>query len=331
MSLLAQTFRRSLLMVALLTAGFALSGCFRQAGEEFSPASEPIGETVVEPTLAPSATPESAGADTLIVITEEPLNLDVMTEEPDSAFSSSSNSNQPPITVSAPTRATFGEPSTLPEVQSAQVTATGGAQNFITPGVPMGPITITPAVAGTLPGGALTSTPSGLITPTSPVTLSNCDYTVESGDNLYQIGLAHDATLEEMRAANPDLEGENPILDIGQVLTLPNCIPGSQPVLASDDEGDTTTTTQTGGPQVSPPDAPAPPGSNSAPVNSVGGPGDSGIVGAGSGSGQTYTVETGDTLFTIAQQFGTTVDEIIAVNDLEDPDRLDVGQVINLP
>ncbi|MBC7812810.1 MAG: LysM peptidoglycan-binding domain-containing protein [Burkholderiales bacterium] len=331
-SWLSRNLRHSLLMVALLAAAVVLSGCFRQAGEEFNPESQPIGETVGEPTIAPSFTPEDSGADTLIVITEEPIspNTDVVTEEPETdAFSS--NSDLPPITVLAPTRATFGEPSTLPTVQSGPTSTTGAPQVFITPGAPMGPITITPALAGTLPGGALTSTPSGLITPTSPVTLTECNYTVESGDNLYQIGLAHDATLEEIRAANPDLEGENPILDIGQVLTLPNCQPGLE--LASPSGEDTTTQTQSGGPQVSPPDAPAPPGSNSAPVSSVGGTNDSGIVGTGSNpSGvQTYTVETGDTLFLIAQEFGTTVDEIIAVNDLEDPDRLDVGQVIIIP
>ena len=47
--------------------------------------------------------------------------------------------------------------------------------------------------------------------------------------------------------------------------------------------------------------------------------------------GTTYTVQPGDSLFTIAQQFGTTVEALIAANDLADPTALDVGQVLVIP
>lgn len=45
----------------------------------------------------------------------------------------------------------------------------------------------------------------------------------------------------------------------------------------------------------------------------------------------TYTVQSGDTLSGIAAQFNVTVDAILAVNQLLDPNILSVGQVINLP
>lgn len=53
--------------------------------------------------------------------------------------------------------------------------------------------------------------------------------------------------------------------------------------------------------------------------------------GAASSAPATYTVKSGDTLFGIAEEFGTTWQEIAKLNELEDPGRLRVGQVLQLP
>jgi nucleoid-associated protein YgaU len=45
-------------------------------------------------------------------------------------------------------------------------------------------------------------------------------------------------------------------------------------------------------------------------------------------SQQTYTVQQGDTLAAIAQQFGTTVAALQAANGLEDPNEIFIGQVL---
>lgn len=46
----------------------------------------------------------------------------------------------------------------------------------------------------------------------------------------------------------------------------------------------------------------------------------------------TYTVQTGDTMFTIARKFGVTLNQLIQANpQIKDPDKLTVGQVINIP
>lgn len=45
----------------------------------------------------------------------------------------------------------------------------------------------------------------------------------------------------------------------------------------------------------------------------------------------TYTVVSGDTLFGIAQRFNTSVERLIALNNLDDPNRLEVGQILLLP
>jgi nucleoid-associated protein YgaU len=45
----------------------------------------------------------------------------------------------------------------------------------------------------------------------------------------------------------------------------------------------------------------------------------------------TYTVQSGDTLSVLAEQWGTTVDAIVAANSLTDPDNLSVGQELKIP
>ena len=47
--------------------------------------------------------------------------------------------------------------------------------------------------------------------------------------------------------------------------------------------------------------------------------------------GETYTVESGDTLSAIAQRFDTTVEAIVEINDLEDPDTLAIGDELIIP
>lgn len=45
----------------------------------------------------------------------------------------------------------------------------------------------------------------------------------------------------------------------------------------------------------------------------------------------TYTVRKGNTLFGIANFFGTTVDKILKVNNIQDPNTIYVGQTIAVP
>jgi LysM repeat protein len=48
-------------------------------------------------------------------------------------------------------------------------------------------------------------------------------------------------------------------------------------------------------------------------------------------AGETYIVESGDTLSEIAQRFDTTVRAIVAANDLDDPDKLGIGDELIIP
>ncbi|MGF1505270.1 MAG: LysM peptidoglycan-binding domain-containing protein [Anaerolineae bacterium] len=46
---------------------------------------------------------------------------------------------------------------------------------------------------------------------------------------------------------------------------------------------------------------------------------------------QTYVAQPGDTLFSIAQQFGVTVDEIAFANGITNPDVIQAGQHLPIP
>jgi LysM repeat protein len=49
------------------------------------------------------------------------------------------------------------------------------------------------------------------------------------------------------------------------------------------------------------------------------------------GEPETYVVESGDTLFGIAEKLGVDPEEIISLNDLADPSSLEIGQVLLVP
>ncbi len=44
-----------------------------------------------------------------------------------------------------------------------------------------------------------------------------------------------------------------------------------------------------------------------------------------------YVVQSGDSLSSIAQQFGTTADELARINGITDPNTLDIGQKLQVP
>ena len=49
------------------------------------------------------------------------------------------------------------------------------------------------------------------------------------------------------------------------------------------------------------------------------------------GGGDTYVVKAGDSLASIAADLGVPIEELISLNDLEDPSRLEVDQVLKIP
>ena len=97
-------------------------------------------------------------------------------------------------------------------------------------------------------------------------------YTVKSGDSLWSIANKYNTTVNELKSLN-NLSSN--ILQVGQILVLPS---------SSSDEN----------------------------------------------SGNTYTVKSGDSLWSIANKYNTTVSELKSLNNLSS-DALQIGQILNIP
>ncbi len=313
---MSSAWRRTLSLLSLLV----LAGCFQQAGESLQNGSD-VNVPIEQDTATPA--PVITTSDDQQTASETPpvlLTLDtVATDTPPVLMTLDTTATVPaqlgPVSPTFPPITIIAASNTPAVVASTETpmpeATTESSTTFITPGSPLGPnVTMTTPTAS---GGASTATPSGLVTPTAldltsdnPVPELNaedpCTYTVRPGDTVYRIAVAHDTSVAAMQEANPDLTGENPVIHPGDLLLIPDCEAG--PAVNA-------TPSPTG---IAPIIAPA--GETATPINT---------------GGQTYTVQRGDTLYTIAQRFGVTMNSIIAANEIGDPDRLAVGQELVIP
>jgi Tfp pilus assembly protein FimV len=197
--------------IILLSLLVILSGCFRQAGESLEPITNP---------------------------TSEPLQGNPIDNNPQDALTSfPTTPTFPPVTViQAPasdtpfveaTKALAGQPN--PDATNP-ITGPTPTAGFITPGGPVGPVVIDTATPPPLVSA--TATPSGLTTPTALFLgeADPCAYTVKSGDNLFRIAVNNNVSLDDLRAANPDVFGD--LIQPGQVLRIPNCVAERRPFQA---------------------------------------------------------------------------------------------------
>jgi len=150
---------------------------------------------------------------------------------------------------------------------------------------------------------SLAATPTGFVVETAP-----CVYVVQSGDTLFSIARENNVSVDDLVAANPSFLGgtANTTLQIGWELQLPGCAAATATAQA-------TVVTSPAATQGTAAGTPAP--SSAAP----------------SGGQTTYVVQAGDTIYSIARQFGITPDAIIAANNLVNPNRIDVGQTLIIP
>lgn len=126
-------------------------------------------------------------------------------------------------------------------------------------------------------------------------------HTIEKGETLWQIAQAHDVSLDELIDANPDITDPNDVWP-GQILAIPEdskpgvVVPNKQPCRPqrpSDSIEDWET--QLPRPMI-------------------------------------YVVKSGDTLYNLAQAFGLTVADIMAVNrQISDADQIMAGQKLFIP
>lgn len=160
-------------------------------------------------------------------------------------------------------------------------------------------------------------------------------YTIRAGDTLFSIARRFGISVDDLREANPGIDPNN--LQIGQVICIPLAVP---PVVCP--PGSTIYTIRSGdtfftiarrfnisldaliaanpgvnpealliGQQICVPGAPGP-----------------GVCPPGT---IPYTIRAGDTFFTLARTFNTTVNAIIRANPNVDPNSLRIGQLICIP
>jgi LysM repeat protein len=119
-------------------------------------------------------------------------------------------------------------------------------------------------------------------------------HVVKSGDNMYRIALNYGVSLKQLQSANPGVSAQS--LRIGQKLAIPTR--GAAPAARE----------TTDAPVARSSSAPAPRAASSG----------------------TYEVKAGDSLSKIARQQGTTVAALQAANPNLNPNRMAIGQKINL-
>lgn len=273
---LALKMRRAGLALAMCVVALSAAGCFRPSGTEMIPTAQ-------------------TGAQPMIPVT--PLATELA--NPLEGFSSDAAAT---LGVTVISGSPAGTPSLAPTAGITLVAVTS-TPAFITPQIPLGPVTPdtpvpTATLQATVPLAPGTSTPSGLITPTSMPGLDDpCVVIVQPGDSAYAIAIANEVALDALLAANPDLVGDPPVLQPGDMLRLPAC-------------GTLT---------------PA------APVTAIATLRPFSAETATPAGAQTYTVRSGDTLFDIAQRFNTTVSAIVQANNLANPNALRIGQQLVIP
>jgi LysM repeat protein len=127
-------------------------------------------------------------------------------------------------------------------------------------------------------------------------------YTVVPGDSMWAIAQAYGVPYEALRALNSQIPNPNQIKP-GQVLKVP---------AARMEDPFVYTAPSTGG--------------------SSSGPNSGGSSATQQKDASAYTVKTGDSLWSIAQRFGVTLEEISAVNpSIKDKDLIYPGQLVNVP
>ena len=127
-----------------------------------------------------------------------------------------------------------------------------------------------------------------------------CIHVVDFGDSVYGISLQYDTTVADMKAANPSLTGDNPVIQPGQRLVIASCAELQEDRVVS-------------------------------PASAIVTPAPAIVTTSLPGGYRIHTVRSGETLYSISLNYGLTIEDLIEANDLLDPDRLDVGQEILIP
>lgn len=290
--------RKQLFILALMTTPF-LTGCYRQANEDFQRVDSQSAELLITAEVTEVVTAPVTGTPASEV-TQEPqaFNPSVLPGTPTVIFVESGNPSSSTQSGVSPV-----QPSpVLLDPLAPTLLPTSTAPTLITPAAP-GQLRLPTAAAEATedPDAVFMPSTGVLVTPTDLAVVSSpeCTYVVKSGDNLFRIAINNSTTVDELMAFN-NLPSDR--LQPGQELQLPDCMPGGTPAVEpAATEG----------------------GSIAAPAT---------LVPSGAAGTQTvHVVSSGETLGSIARNYGVTIDAIVAANSLANPDQLAIGQELIIP
>lgn len=299
----------------LLLTMISLSGCFRQTPDTFEQVnSQDVSDVSIETpgtdnddgpgvqVIVPERTDEPAPptSDVTPQATVSDASSPTSLPAPDTDNTDSEPDAEPTIIIIDQSDNSDGSSSDASNVTRIQPTAT--RDDIVTPAV-MSQIDF-PTPTPTPEGSSSGIQPAGVLS--TPTDLADgpqdCMYTIESGDTLFGLALSYGVSLEELLIINNLTEDS--VIQPGDTIEIPDCGENASEDVASDDEPAT--------PDISPTPS-------ATPTTEVT---EDGII---------HIVSSGETLYTLALRYGTTVNAIINANELTNPNALSIGQRLLIP
>jgi LysM repeat protein len=276
----------------LMLVVLGMSACYKDAGDNVEPTSNRVNLSDLEPTTLAPSTP---------LITATPT-----VEAPPAAT---------PTRTLVPTTTPFDTEGAAVDDEPV-VDATNTPVQLAPTFTPASAVTTpqelgieTPGMSDILPSFTPAPTVNPSLQPTTtpiPPEENPCVHVVQPGDTLYSIATNAAVEVSALVAANPSLLGGSELtpLQIGWQLEIPGCAPPGQAPPADDTSIDTDSGDGTPGQAI---DLTPPSG------------------------GTTHTVQPGETIYSIARQYSVEPQAIITANNLVNPDRINVGDVLIIP
>ncbi|MGB7340880.1 MAG: LysM peptidoglycan-binding domain-containing protein [Phototrophicaceae bacterium] len=276
------------LTLPLLSVMLLLTGCFRQAEDSF----DTVGSQNSDEITITQVENGNTEVPTSSVIVIDPNATSVNAQSDDAADASAT-----PRVISPPNDDTADDPAptntslAIPTATVIVASATPTQGTFITPDINEQAVQPTATVPATSNSPALEPTPTAF---GETVTLGDCDYEVQPGDNLFRISINNDVSLSELLSINNLTEAS--VIQPGQVLIIPNC---------EDADGNTSSAVETSEVEVIPT------------VFVL--------------EDCDYEIQSGDSLFQIALENEVTLADLLAENELTENSVIQPGQIITFP
>lgn len=287
----------------LVACTMILTGCYRQADDSFQQVDSQSAESIASPTA-------NLSVPTLAEATE-----DISAQGSNNITPTTLAGVQPSKTLDPadvdPTNAPLVSPTLgLPSTNIPAIVPTATSPVFVTPEPPPGQVVQPTIIPPTATATFDIVPPTPTIIGDGPSADDECIYEIASGDNLFRIAVNNDTSVEALKQAN-SLESDN--INVGDLLRIPDCVPGQQ-----DSQEDTTSTIQ------------------ATPTRIIGGSTVATVEPAGGGNipvagQQIHVVVSGETLGGIANRYNTSISAIVELNGLANPDSLAVGDELLIP